>query len=76
MKIKPFILVGRLLISPLSVNAELICKGKRVVGFSKFDVKRYCEEPLMKDSYLKSGSHSSHSKKDESNNRTSVNVIT
>lgn len=75
MKITLSTLVGILLIIPLTANADLICKGKRVVGFSKFDVLRYCGKPLMKDSYLKSGRHASHSKQNESNNRSSASVI-
>lgn len=41
--------------TPLSAIAGFSCGGKSIEGFSKFDVKRYCGEPIMKDSYLKSG---------------------
>ena len=75
MKIQLFTLFGKLLLAPLSVSADLICKGKRVVGFLKFDVQRYCGNPLMKDSYLRSGTQVIRSNQGESNNRTSVNVI-
>lgn len=71
MKITRFTLVGILLIISLTAKADLICKGKRVGGFSTFDVLRYCGKPLMKDSYLKSGKHAGRSNSD----RTSVNVI-
>ena len=75
MKLQLFTLFGILLIAPLNANADLICKGKRVVGFSKFDVQRYCGNPLMKDSYLRSGTQAIRSNQSESNNRTSVSVI-
>ena len=75
MKIIIFTLFSILLITPLTANAGLICKGKGVVGFSKFDVLRFCGVPLMKDSYLTSGTHTSHRKSNKSSERASVNVI-
>jgi len=55
MKIALPVLVSILFIIPLTAHAAFTCKGKRIGGFSKFDVLRYCGKPLMKDSYLKSG---------------------
>jgi len=49
------LLIAILLVVSLPANADLICKGKQVIGFSQFDVLRYCGEPIMKDSYLKAG---------------------
>ncbi|VAW65621.1 hypothetical protein MNBD_GAMMA09-1253 [hydrothermal vent metagenome] len=54
-----YILFNVSLFLPLAAHADLICKGKRLNGFSKYDVLRYCGKPLMKDSYLKAGRLSS-----------------
>ena len=76
MKGTAIILVGILLSAPLTANADLICKGKRPYGFTKFDVLRYCGEPLMKDSYLKSGRLARHKTSSDSGSRASTNDIT
>lgn len=46
--------LGASLVSSYSY-AQFRCQGKLigVGGYSKLDVKRYCGEPLMKDSYSK-----------------------
>ena len=51
---------------PLTTYAEFRCDGQLIMGFSKFDVLRYCGEPIMKDSYLKSG---------KTNNYNDINSI-
>lgn len=75
MKKLMLILFCGLLFSPLSLYADLICKGKRVDGFSKFDVLRYCGEPKMKDSYLVSGRVSNNHISNRSGSGISVNQI-
>lgn len=70
-KVSPILLTS-LLIMPLTASADFICKGKRVSGFSKYDVLRYCGKPLMKDSYLKAGRLSSQQSQA---NRTSPNNL-
>jgi len=35
------------------VKAEFRCQGRLIDGFSKYDVLRYCGEPLYTDSYHK-----------------------
>ena len=69
------IFIFMLLIAPVIAKADLICKGKRIDGFSKFDVLRYCGEPLMKDSYLKHGKLYNYTKSNDLSLRASVKDI-
>lgn len=39
---------------PIESHATFRCKGKLVGGYSKVDVLRYCGEPVLKNTYLKS----------------------
>lgn len=48
------IVLGALLL-PVESHAAIRCQGRLVDGsYSKLDVKKYCGEPVMVDSYTKS----------------------
>lgn len=74
-KLHPLIIACLLLVS-VPASADLICKGKQVIGFSQFDVLRYCGEPIMKDSYLKAGKLLSSHMSGDDINKASADDIT